>query len=204
MRLTRYTHACVRLDDGARALVIDPGIWAEDIALDGVTDVLVTHEHFDHVDAKRLAGRGLTIHAPEPVVALLAAEGVPATAVEPGQRFTAAGFDVRTFGGRHADVYGGMPGCANIGYVIDENVYHPGDSVFVPDIPVRTLLVPVAGPWLKLAETIDFTREIRPVRAYPIHDAILNEIGQGMADNWLGRTGETDYQRLAPGQTVEI
>jgi L-ascorbate metabolism protein UlaG (beta-lactamase superfamily) len=204
MRLTKFTHACVRLTDGDRALVIDPGIWAEESALDGVTDVLITHEHFDHVDTKRLAGRELTIHAPAAVVELLAAAGVTATAVEPGQRFTAAGFDVRTVGGRHADVYGGMPGCANIGYVVDEDVYHPGDSVFVPDVPVRTLLIPAAGPWLKLAESIDFARAVKPVRAFPTHDAPLNEIGQGMVDGWLGRTAETDYQRIPVGDSVAI
>ena len=30
MRLTKYTHACVRLDDGDRHLVIDPGSFSPD------------------------------------------------------------------------------------------------------------------------------------------------------------------------------
>ena len=51
MKLTKFTHACVRLEsDDGRALVIDPGEWSEEAALDGVDSVLVTHEHYDHVD----------------------------------------------------------------------------------------------------------------------------------------------------------
>src|SRR5262249_34080794 len=54
MQMIKFTHACVRLIDGERSLLIDPGIWAEAEAFDGVTDVLVTHEHADHVDVDRL------------------------------------------------------------------------------------------------------------------------------------------------------
>ena len=56
MRMIKYTHACVRLVDGDRSLLIDPGTWAEDVAFEGATDVLVTHEHADHIDLERLVG----------------------------------------------------------------------------------------------------------------------------------------------------
>jgi L-ascorbate metabolism protein UlaG (beta-lactamase superfamily) len=204
MRLTRFTHACVRLESDGRILVIDPGSFSETEALDGATDVLVTHEHADHIDIAKLAGRNFTIFAPAVVVEQLAAEGIAAQAVTAGDAFTAAGFAVRAVGGIHADVFGGMPGCANIGYVIDEDVYHPGDSFFVPDLPVTTLLLPVAGPWMKIAEAIEFVRAVKPTRAYPIHDAIATAVGQGMADNWIGRLGETDYARIPVGESVEL
>lgn len=204
MRLTKYTHACVRLDSDDRSLVIDPGIWAEDEALRGTHDVLITHEHFDHVDAKSLAGKDLNIFAPAPVVEQLAEQGITAHPVTAGETITVAGFEVRVVGGEHAEIYGGLPGCANVGYVIDENVYHPGDSFFVPDVPVRSLLVPVSGPWLKLGEAIAFTRAVKPAHAFPIHDAIVNEIGQGMADSWLTRAGDTDYARITLGSSVEL
>ena len=52
MQLTKFTHACVRLDDGNRSLVIDPGVFSEvEAALDGVSTVLITHEHVDHTQA---------------------------------------------------------------------------------------------------------------------------------------------------------
>ena len=68
-----------------------------------------------------------------------------------GEEFAAAGFGVRAHGGEHAEIYGGLPGIANLGYLVEEAVYHPGDSFTVPDAPVRALLVPVSAPWLKIA-----------------------------------------------------
>ena len=55
MLLTKYTHACVRLERNGHVLVLDPGNFSEvDRALDGAGTVLITHEHEDHVDRERL------------------------------------------------------------------------------------------------------------------------------------------------------
>ena len=54
MRLTKMGHACVRLEKDGRILVIDPGTLTEPEALDGAEAVLITHEHFDHVELSRL------------------------------------------------------------------------------------------------------------------------------------------------------
>jgi L-ascorbate metabolism protein UlaG (beta-lactamase superfamily) len=213
MRMIKYTHACVRLVDGDRSLLIDPGTWAEDVAFEGATDVLVTHEHADHIDLPRLValhGRNpeLRVHLPASVATKVSAEApafAPAvTVVAVGDTFEAAGFSVRAVGGKHAVIYDGIPDTANIGYVIDNAVYHPGDSTFVPDGSVETLLVPTMAPWLKLAEAIDFVRAVRPARAFSIHDAMLSERGQAGVDRWLAMRGETDYGRIKPGDGVEL
>lgn len=109
MQITKYTHACVRLEHDGGVLVIDPGTWSEPAALAGADAVLVTHEHADHIDVLRLAGLGVPVHAP-------AEADIPrleVTGMSSGAEFTAAGFRVRAVGGRHASVYGGRPDCAN-------------------------------------------------------------------------------------------
>src|ERR1700730_10858209 len=131
MRLIKYTHACVLLEDGDRKVLIDPGIWAEDEAFAAASAVLITHEHYDHIDAERIAAAvgkntDLKVYAPAPVVAELAKLGDAAVSVESGQTFTAGGFSVAAVGGRHAQTWGGKPDCANLGYVV-EGIYHPGD-----------------------------------------------------------------------------
>lgn len=215
MRLTKYTHACVRIENGDGVLVIDPGGWSEPAALEGAGAVLITHEHADHVDTELLkaAQTGnpqLPVFTVGAVVDQLAEAGVTAQPVAVGDAFSAAGFEVGVVGGEHAETYQGLPGCANVGFVInaagDEGgtVYHPGDSVFVPDVAVGTLLVPVSGPWLKLAEAIDFVRAVQPGRALPIHDALLSELGMRLVDRWLDEQGGTDYSRLAPGESVNL
>ncbi|MFJ9967657.1 MBL fold metallo-hydrolase [Streptomyces avermitilis] len=198
MRITKYTHACVRLEHDGRVLVIDPGVWSEPAALTGADAVLVTHEHADHIDVLRLAGLGVPVYAPaEANIPRLEVTGVSSRA-----EFTAAGFRVRAVGGRHAFIYGGQPDCANLGYIIDEAIYHPGDSLHVPEQPIETLLVPAHGSWMKLAEAIYFAKTIKPQRAFPIHDAQINDRGLSSVNGWLAEETDCGYRYLAPGEPV--
>lgn len=199
MELTKYSHSCVVLDAGAGRVVVDPGVWSEHAALDGAAAVLITHEHADHIDVDRLAAAGVQVFAPSSVAALL-----PVQEVRPGDSLEVCGLSVRVVGGEHAEVYGGKPGCPNVGYVIDGTVYHPGDAFHVPDGDVDMLLVPVAAPWLKTAEAIDFVRAVRPRRAVPIHDAVLSERGKSVVDRWVGEQGGAEYLRLEPGATLPV
>ncbi|MGB2572149.1 MBL fold metallo-hydrolase [Micromonospora citrea] len=200
MRITKYTHACVRLERDGRVLVVDPGTWSEPRALAGADAVLVTHEHTDHVDVLRLVGLGVPVFAPEDAD-LPALAPLPVTRVRAGQRFDAAGFTVTAVGGRHAVIHDDQPDCANLGYVIDGEVYHPGDALHLPQQPVRTLLLPAQGSWLKLTEAIGFARAVGAERAYPIHDAQLNERGMASVHGWFGETVH-GYRPLAPGETA--
>ncbi|SCF02352.1 L-ascorbate metabolism protein UlaG, beta-lactamase superfamily [Micromonospora coriariae] len=209
MHLIKYGHACVRLEADDRVLVIDPGTFSEAEALDGVDEVLVTHEHPDHLDIAKLVAASqrnsaFRVYLPSAAIESAPELGGAAVAVDAGQRFTAAGFTVDVVGGAHAEIYDGLPGCANVGFVVDGTVYHPGDSLFVPPSPVATLLVPAAAPWLKLCEALDFVRAVRPKRAFPIHDATLNELGQEYFDGWLDFKGGTEYARIPVGESVTI
>jgi L-ascorbate metabolism protein UlaG (beta-lactamase superfamily) len=198
MKVTKYSHACVRLEEGGRVLVIDPGEWSEAEALVGADAVLITHEHSDHIEVARLAKARIPVFAP----AGAAISGLEVTWVSSGQRFEAAGFGIHAVGDRHAFIYRGEPDCANLGYVVDGRIYHPGDSVFVPDEPIETLLVPAQGSWLKLAEAIDFVRAINPSHTHPIHENGLSERGLASVSAWFRRATHNGYRYLAPGETV--
>src|SRR6266480_1824931 len=123
MRLTKYSHSCVRFE-GDGVLVIDPGGFSERAALDGVDAVLITHEHADHLDldalTEALAGRpAVRIFTPAEVLPKLGDLGSVTTAVGAGDDFTAAGFGVRAYGGRHAVIHPDVPSVANLGYLVD-------------------------------------------------------------------------------------
>jgi L-ascorbate metabolism protein UlaG (beta-lactamase superfamily) len=214
MQLTKYTHSCVRLDDGDRALVIDPGMFSETaLALDGAHAVLITHEHADHIDAPALiqaakANTALRIWAPAAVAQSLTELGDQVTAVGAGESFDAAGFAITTFGGLHALIHP-LVGTlvANVCYLVDNRVYHPGDSFTVPPVPIETLLIPIHAPWSKISEVIDFAAAVRAPRAFQIHDALLNDNGSGLVDRLVGTvaaTYGTTYKRLAAVQTVDV
>jgi L-ascorbate metabolism protein UlaG (beta-lactamase superfamily) len=213
MRLTKYSHACVRLErDGV--LVIDPGSWSERASLDGADAVLITHEHVDHLDVEALAealGRrpSVEIYTHPDVAKQLHELGGVVHQVVPGDEFTAAGFHVRTYGGLHALIHPDIPRVANVGFFIEGDdgsggVYHPGDSFDVPEgATVDTLFVPVSGPWLKLSESVDFVRAVGPRRAFALHDGLLNEHGLQFYNRNMENLSNCEYQRLEPGSVLD-
>lgn len=221
MRLTKMGHACVRVqkelaeDQGERdraVLVIDPGTLTEDAALDGASAVLVTHEHFDHLDGERLRaalGRNpqLEIWANQGVVKQLGTLDGHVHTVGKGDVFSVAGFHVKVYGERHAVIHPDFPVVENSGFLIDGEVFHPGDAFTVPDTSVSTLLLPTNAPWLKVSEMIDYLRQVKPPHAYSIHDGLLNEHGLGVVDYVLDRRAremQADVRRLLPGESVNL
>ncbi len=201
MRLTRWSHSCVVLEADGQILVIDPGGWSEPRALEGADAVLVTHEHGDHVEVGRLRAAGLPVWAPRGADL----GDLPFTPVDSGVAVTVAGFEVTAVGDRHAAIVPGQEVCANLGYVVTadgESVYHPGDALAVPDLPVTTLLVPMQASWLKTEEAIGFVRAVRPDRAIGIHDGQVNDRARRSLNHWLSTEGGADYHWLAPGTTL--
>jgi L-ascorbate metabolism protein UlaG (beta-lactamase superfamily) len=212
MELIKYGHACVVLVDGDRRLVLDPGAFTEPTALDGATAVLVTHEHADHFVPDQLraamdADPALEVWTNKSVAAQLEGLGGRVHVVGHGDAVTVAGFDVHVHGELHAEVHPDIPRIANIGFLVDGQVFHPGDALTVPDEPVATLLLPVHAPWSKVGEVIDYVRAVHADQAYAVHDGLLNDTGLGLVGGLLGERGPgtpTPYSRLAPGDTVEL
>lgn len=213
LTLTHWGHACVRLERDDRRLVLDPGAFSDLSVLGDADAVLVTHDHPDHVVPAELvaavrARPGLEVWAPGTVVDRLAEEGAPRDRLHvaaDGDRFTAAGFDVRVTGEWHAVIHPDVPRIANVAYVVDGAVLHPGDSFTTPpdDVEVDLLLVPVAGPWMKVAEAVDYVRAVRPRLAVPVHDAILADAGRALVDRLVGGLGGAqEYRRVTAAEPL--
>jgi len=197
MRIIKYGHACVRLELDEGVIVIDPGEWSEAEALTGADAVLVTHEHSDHVDAEILADAGIQVYAP----AGANIDGLAFIGLRSGELLTAGGAGIRAVGSRHAASYGQGPDCQNLGYIVNESLYHPGDALCHPEQPIETLFLPMQASWLKTSEAIDFAKHINPDRVIGMHDAQLNDRGIRSVNHWLGQTLEA-YRWVPAGTSV--
>ncbi|MFG2720072.1 MBL fold metallo-hydrolase [Streptomyces sp. NPDC048416] len=212
MLLTKFGHACVRIEKDGRRLVVDPGGLTEPQALDGADAVLVTHEHFDHFSEATLreAARnnpGLRIWTNTPVARRLDGLGARVTTVGEGEAFTANGFDVKVYGTWHAPIHPDIPRIGNIGFLIDDALFHPGDALTVPDAAVDTLLLPVHGPWSTTGQLIDYVRAVAPHQTCAIHDGALNEVGTAMVGGFLGDNGPgtgAPYRHLTVGASITV
>ncbi|SFW77955.1 MBL fold metallo-hydrolase [Amycolatopsis australiensis] len=212
MQLTKFGHACVRVESAGHRLVIDPGGLTDPRALDGADAVLITHEHFDHYSADTLRqalqqNPRLHVWTNTAVGADLADLGARVTVVGEGEVFTAAGLEVRVHGTWHAVIHPDIPRVPNIGFLVGGALFHPGDALTVPDTAVDTLLLPVHGPWSTTGQLIDYVREVAPRQVVGVHDGALNDVGGAMVGGLLGGNGPgtgSPYVRLAPGASADV
>src|SRR6218665_2518132 len=137
MRVTKFEHAALRLDEKGDTLLIDPGSFTSPIDdLSGLVAVVITHEHPDHCTPDHLdrilrAAPGTPIFAPPGVVH--AAAGYEITEVTPGDTVQAGSFTLRFFGGVHAVIHSSIPLVDNVGVLVNDEFYYPGDSYAVPE-----------------------------------------------------------------------
>ncbi|MEV0783605.1 MBL fold metallo-hydrolase [Streptomyces sp. NPDC050423] len=210
LTLTKKSHSCIRLEKAGRTLVIDPGGFSEQDAAVGADAILVTHEHPDHFNEERLRAGLEASPAAEIWTLRSVADQLGAAfpgrvhTVGHGDAFTAAGFDVQVHGELHAVIHPDIPRVTNIGFLVDDSLFHPGDALTVPDRPVDTLMLPVMAPWNKISEVIDYVREVAPRRAIDIHDALLTDLARPIYDTQIGGLGGTDHGRLAPGDSTAV
>ena len=198
MKLTKHEHACVVLEKDGSSIVIDPGSFSSGAAeiIAGADAILVTHEHMDHVNEAAINGAlaarpDLRLYAPAAVGAMFAARQDQFTAVTAGDELDLGPFAVTVHGTEHAVIHQDIPVIANVGYLVDGSLYHPGDAYYVPEVPVPVLLLPTSGPWMKFGEAADYVRAVRPQQIVQIHEMLLSDIGLFLASSLLGEQGLT-------------
>lgn len=209
MRITKFGHACVRVEHDGTTLVLDPGVFTDAEAVAGADAVLITHEHFDHYQPDHLRATDAQVFTIEAVAAKIR-EDAPdvaerVTVVAPEQAFEIGGIPVRAVGEKHAVIHPEFPQISNSGYVItagDTRIYHPGDALTEPGEAIDLLLVPSSAPWLKASEAIEFARAVRAPRNLAIHDRIYTEAAHAILEThmnvFLPKAGQ-EYLRLADG-----
>ena len=187
MKIKKIGHCCLVIEittpNGTVRLMTDPGGFTigqkEERNIDAV---LFTHEHGDHFHIPSLKAilennPGVRIIANTAVGKLLTNEGITFEVLENGASAEVKGVKIGSKDELHALIYKQIPQVQNTGYFIfdteHKTFFYPGDTFMLPEEKVDVLALPVAGPWMKISEAIEYTLAVKPKVAFPVHDAIL-------------------------------
>ena len=168
-------------ENGVRILT-DPGTYStQQNEVKNIDFVLITHEHQDHLHIDSL--KALLKNNPQAKVitnksvgALLEKENIAFSVVEDGQNSDAKGVLIEGYGKNHALMHSSIPPIQNTGYFIGNRLFYPGDALTNPEKEIEILALPIAGPWMKLSEGIDYAANLKPKICFPVHDGGLKFI----------------------------
>jgi L-ascorbate metabolism protein UlaG (beta-lactamase superfamily) len=217
MQLTHFGHSCLLAsfpgsDGDNTTLLFDPGTFSHGFeGITGLSAILITHQHPDHVDSSRLpalvdANPDAALYADPQTAAQL---GAPWQPVNVGDELSVNGLRVRGTGGVHAVIHPEVPLISNVSYLIGDTdhparLMHPGDSLFFPGEPVDVLALPAAATWLKISEAVEYLRGVNPLRAVPIHQGIVNPKALGLYYQRYEEMGRADFRVLQEERATEF
>ena len=212
MRVTKQEHACLIIEDSGKTLVVDPGSFTTAlIGLNGVVAIVITHEHADHWtddQLNRILERNPDARIFGPAGVAAAAPGFDITVVNGDDSVEVEPFSLRFFGEKHAVIHSSLPIVDNVGVLINDTLYYPGDSFTVPEgVEVDTLAVPVGAPWLKIGEVIDYVLEVKPRRSFATHEMVLSVAGKAMGNariQWATEQNGGEFLPLEPGDAIDL
>ena len=181
MKITKYGHCCLLVEERGLRTVTDPGSFTTEAqeSLTNIHVILYTHEHGDHFhleSLKAMLGKNPTakVICNPRVGEILTQEGIAHTVIGHGDATEESGVVIEGFGEQHAPIHTMLPSMQNTGYFLGGILWYPGDGFFNPGKSVKILALPVAGPWMKTQEAVDYALALKPESAFGVHDGILN------------------------------
>lgn len=194
-------------------IIIDPGAFTTPLNdVTGVIAIVVTHEHADHwtpEQLRRILERNpdARIFGPGGVAAAVVDHDLTVETVKNGDELQVGPFSLKFIGEKHAVIHESIPVIDNVAVLIDDSFYYAGDSFTLPNVPIDTLAAPIGAPWLKVGEAIDYVLAVAPRRAFPVHEAVLSQIGISINSERLEaatQQGGGEYVKLAAGQSLDL
>jgi L-ascorbate metabolism protein UlaG (beta-lactamase superfamily) len=210
MQLTHFGHSCLLAQFDHTSILFDPGTFAHGFeGLTGLSAIIITHQHPDHVDVARLpelleGNPDAPLYADAQTAEQL---GARCQTVQVGDELSVGELTIRAVGGRHAVIHPEIPVIQNNSYLVDDGEHrarlmHPGDALFVPDEPVDVLAAPAAAPWMRISEAIDYLRAVAPARAVPIHQGVVAPEARGIYFGRFTEMTSADFQVLPEESAV--
>lgn len=181
MKITKIGHCCLVIEEKGSKLMTDPGAYSTgQETITGLDAILLTHDHPDHIHIDSLK----TIIKNNPKAKIITNSDVGKKLDELGIKYEIVDDKKKTeikevliegFGKKHAPIAKGWPLPENTGYFIANKLFYPGDAFYIPPKQIKILALPVAGPWMKISEAIDYAEKIKPEICFPVHDGMFQD-----------------------------
>lgn len=210
MHITKIGHSCLLIEKEGTRIMVDPGAFSDASGyMEGIDAILITHKHKDHFDIEQIrqaAERNpdVRILTNADVGAELEKEGLAYEKASVGEETDVNGISVKSIEAPHEHIYEGIELPENTGYLIDGRLYHPGDSLSVPSEDIEILATPAAAPWGRISDFIDFMKNIRAQKTFPIHDGFLRISGpfHALPEKQLAQEG-IDFTIVEAGESLD-
>lgn len=179
MNIKKLGHCCLVIETRGKRILTDPGSYSTMQDEERNIDiVLITHEHPDHLHVDSL--KKILINSPSAIVItntavgkLLDAEGISYQVLEHAGSVTVEEILLEGFGESHETIYQEFGKVQNTGYFIDDKLFYPGDAFTDPHKHIDVLALPIAGPWMKLSQAIEYALAVKPRVVFPVHDGMF-------------------------------
>ena len=204
MKITKYEHACLLINKGGIGLLIDPGSYTKLPAkLEGISTIVITHEHFDHLNIPNLRkvleqNPKAEIFSTKHVTATLKEEGISCQPVEGKLATNSGGFELHFEEVDHSIIYEASP-CRNLSVGVGDFLYYPGDSFVGNGRKYELLALPASGPWFNMAKAIDLAKSFDARHVFATHDIHASERGYDSFYSWIGRHIRENSQMIRLG-----
>jgi len=213
MKITKFGQCCLLIEVAGKRILTDPGKFS--VSQNEVTAIdliLITHEHADHLHSESLEA----ILAKSPAAKVVTNTSVGKVLTELGVTYEIlegrdsgehAGILVEAYDGKHAEIFEEYGQVQNTGYFIAEELFYPGDAYTEPEKDVPILALPVAGPWCKSADAIRYALAVKPKKAFPVHDWLINADGVALTYGLFGaqlKAHEIEFIELQNDETREF
>lgn len=196
--------SCLLIEEGNSKIVIDPSGEETDNDFGKLDAVLYTHEHGDHFSpelTKKFMGQGIPVYANASTAKQI--DGQP-NVVKDGQEFAVGSFKIKVIGLPHCPMPDGGPGPQNIGYLINNFIFNPGDGKELENFKVDNLFWPITGPDISIRDAFDFAKQVSAKNLIPVHYDRLGTKPEMM--QWFNDAFKWNYKIhiLAHGESLEI
>lgn len=186
MRVYKYIHSCLLVEEGEEKILFDPGIFSfvegkvRPETFKDVSTIILTHSHPDHVDISALksilAQSGASVVTNTEGKTSLAKENIEARVLEEGN-YQTKNFTIRALPAAHEKILSPtLP--QNTAYVLNDKLLNPGDSftsLLSPLKGIPVLVLPVMAPWLTELAVAQFGEMMAPQMIIPVHDGYAKD-----------------------------